>query len=754
MGKVVKVVIGVVVAVGIIALAAPTGGLSLGLAAALGTSAAVASAIIGVGLTLVAGIAMKALGLTPRIGTPSAGNAAPTIFRQAIAESHIVYGKRRVGGLIVFFHPRTVGGLYYRYFVIAHCGHQVQGNPVWMLNDEIVTVNSGTGLVTSGPYANAAWLWFGRGTASETANADFVAECAGKWTTAHKGNGVAKTYARFKMTDEVIQAGMPNITVIIDGRDEVRDPRTDTIGYSRNASMIFNDWMQMPREEGGFGAYADEMPDDVWQSAQANVCDETVPAEVGTEARYALDAVIVTGSAPSDIRDTLVVNCAGSFTYSSGVFLMRPGYYVPSMHTLTEGDVASAITVSPFDSGDSTANQVAGVYVSPDQGYSGAAFNTQGAPLTDIRQMDLDLPFVTSRYRAERIASIMLRRALAEKSVTWPMNLAGLPVGTLDSVTLDTSRYNLSNYEFTVRNWDITADYGIVLSLREENAEIYDEPTHYAVGAVPTIDSATPISTGQVSISLPTVLTYPADYLGNIVTLDPDVISPLVTQSGVSLKLSDATNYSVSVAGVTGMLDNTNGSSTKGNYTLTSIDSNFASVTYTITVNGVTFPPITVPIQKQIGVPPSLGGSGSKIASDNSFNAINTTSYVAITDTIIVTLASGESLYGTAPLDYNVSASGGIVEARTATAQWEYRLVGAGSWLNMGTGITGSLAYSSGNTGGFEPEPIAAVPGHGDFNQSVGGLTAGDYECRLSAHTNTTGRDVTFNGVATIEAKV
>jgi hypothetical protein len=276
---------------------------------------------------------------------------------------------------------------------------------------------------------------------------------------------------------------MPNITAIIEGKDDIADPRDDSTGYTRNAALIFYDWMQIPREEGGFGAYDDEIPDATWISAQANVCDETVNSAV----RYALDAVITTGAAPNEIRDTLVVNQAGTYTYSEGKHLMRPGYWVPVSATLAEDDLAGPVQVSPFMPADAVANEVQGTYISPDTNYQGAPFTTQSVATTDVRQVDLDLAYVTNLAQGNRVAAIMLNRAQKEKTVVWPMNIGGLKVKAMDTVQVDSARYGLSNYAWTITGWGLSADWGVVVSLREESEDIYGEPDVVAPTTPPTV---------------------------------------------------------------------------------------------------------------------------------------------------------------------------------------------------------------------------------------------------------------------------
>jgi hypothetical protein len=455
---------------------------------ASGMSTAAAAAITAVASFAVTMGASYAISLTA--GKPST-SATPSIFRQAVSNSFIIYGKRRVGGLLCFFHPV---GKDFRYFVIAVAGHRCKGVTRWYLGDDEVTVD-GTGKVISGTYANNAWLWFARGTEDQVANATFVAETQGKWTANHRGRGTALIYAKFKMVDAIVQAGMPNITAEVEGKDDIVDPRTDTVGYTRNAALVFYDWLRIPREEGGFGAYEDEIDED-WVSAQANVCDEpcALPGG-GTEARYELDCYITTGAAPSEIRDTLVTCCAGSFTYSGGKMLMRPGYYVPPSATLQERDLSGPINVPALLAGDEIATEMAGTYVDPTSLYQPRDVPTRSTDSDDVRQSSMDLPHITSGYRGQRILEIALRKSQAERRVTWPMNIVGIGIATLDTVQAATARYGLSNYAFQVTSWGLSQDFSVVLQLEETSPEIFEfTPDMYrAVGATGELVKADPI---------------------------------------------------------------------------------------------------------------------------------------------------------------------------------------------------------------------------------------------------------------------
>ncbi len=455
-------------------LAAPTGGLATGLVSLIHVSAIAASAIVSVGLSVVAGVAMKALGLTAKVGSPSTTNATPQTYRQTIANSQIVYGTRRLGGLLCFYHPKKSGDYHYRYFVIAVAGHQVKGALRWFLNDNEVSVD-GSGMVTTGDYASNAWVWFDRGAVGTPAFSTFVDECDGRWGANHLGGGIAKAYAKFRLTDGVTSAGMPNITVEVQGKDDVLDPRSETRGFTNNAQLVFYDWLALARAEGGVGAADDEIDWD-FVGANANVCDELVTAaDGGQEARYRFDGIITTGAAPSEVRDSFIVNCAGRFCYSEGHYVMRPGYWVPPGATLDEDDLTAAITVSRYRSANEVATEVQGTYIDPALLYQAQPFDTQSVTSSSVVSMDLDLAWTLSRGQAERVASIMLRRANAEKTVKWPMNFAGLGVSAMDTVLLGTARHGLSNYSWTVTDWQLNPDFSIALSLAEENEEIYED---------------------------------------------------------------------------------------------------------------------------------------------------------------------------------------------------------------------------------------------------------------------------------------
>lgn len=505
MGKVVKIVAGIAIAAAAIALAAPTGGLSI--AGALSLTGIAASVVGAIGAAVFATVATLALNaLIPPPGT----KREPENYAQTLADSQIIIGKCRAMSLkMAFFHPV---GKTHRYFVWVVAGHRVKGLTRWYLNDEVVTVN-GAGMVTSGKYAGHAWLWFERGDYDAVANSTFVAECGGKWTTNHRGRNVAKVYAKFEMTDDVVQAGRPIITCEVEGSDEIYDPRTDSTGYSNNAILAFYWWMALPREDGGFGCYPEEIDWD-WVATEANVCDEQVPLKAGgSEPRYTLDGYMQTGADPSSVRGILVDNMAGRFTYSGGLMLARPGYWVPVSTTISEDDLADAVAYDLLTPGDQRVTEISASWNDPDKLYVADELPPRSIPSPDIAQGSLDLPFVKSRTRGQRIQKIRLLQGGAGITLSLPLNINGLGLAPMDTVMLGGNRYpRLANTAFTVSNWSISPDFGVPVSVREENEDMYAWTVDDEIdrGVVQTIDQAELI--GDTPQALP--LDAPTEFKG------------------------------------------------------------------------------------------------------------------------------------------------------------------------------------------------------------------------------------------------
>lgn len=259
----------------------------------------------------------------------------------------------------------------------------------------------------------------------------------------------------------------------------------------------------------------------------------------------------------------------------------------------------------------------------------------------------------------------------------------------------------------------------------------------------------------QVTATLSPDKTVAADYLGAVSApnLAALIWGPSVVLGGANIKGLDSTGYSISgTYGGTFAVDNTNGSADKGNVTISAMTANKAGGVLNITVNGVALPPLPFLVEKVLAAaPPPAGGTDSESWTSGDFLSLSGTSFVAITSVKTVTLASGQTLYGAANIDYFVSGTNGA--SRQLQAKWQYAVAGSGSWNDFATAVSGSFAFAPSSGGPPEYAFTDAEPGFVAVNQNKAGLGAGNYDIRLVGSLNTTGRTVTTDGSALMEAK-
>ena len=260
----------------------------------------------------------------------------------------------------------------------------------------------------------------------------------------------------------------------------------------------------------------------------------------------------------------------------------------------------------------------------------------------------------------------------------------------------------------------------------------------------------------KVSVELPMAeKRVSADYTGAVTATNRAALiwTPRVTKGGVSKKLDNTTGYTLSETfGGTFAVSNSNGAADKGNITISAIASNKAGGSLTITVDGVAEPRIAFSVEKDIAPPPPGAGSSASMLSWTSpeLIGISATSYAAIVPVKTVALASGQTIYGTAAIDYY--PSGGGFATRTMTFKWQYSAAGANVWNDFAAGVTGSISDALVDFG----EPIGYAgpfPGSVSVVQSKSGLAAGNYDIRLVGLCSAAGLTMILAGAASLVAK-
>jgi hypothetical protein len=292
-------------------------------------------------------------------------------------------------------------------------------------------------------------------------------------------------------------------------------------------------------------------------------------------------------------------------------------------------------------------------------------------------------------------------------------------------------------------------------------AEVVFEVPVYGGGAVTQITSfrasyteggADLTSGAQVVVTVPTTQAYDATFAGVLIgALQP--ISVRVARGGTSIKIADETTYSITTSpGITATINNTTGSANKGDITPTALTASQATIEVTVTVAGVVQPTQTILFTRTNAPAPSAGGIGAKTATDTSLAQVTGTSFVAVSDVMTVTVASGESIYGTAPVDYQVQGTS-VAITSAMDFKWQRSPAGAGTWTDFATAVTGSTSTAPFNTGPPDYEWADGVLGTVTCNQSTS-PGAGDYDVRLVAKANTASRTLDLFNTVTVQARV
>jgi len=445
--------------------------------------------------------------LTPKPKAPSAPNFTnysrdrTLSVRQPVQPRRVIYGQVKVGGTIVFLHATDNDT--HLHLVIAVAGHQVQEIGDLYLNDELVPVD-GSGDAT-GKYAGFVRIKKHLGSTSQTADTDLMSEASDKWTSAHRLQGIAYFYLRLVGSADLFPNGLPNISAVVTGKNDIYDPRGPSTGYSNNAALCIADYLSNTKY-GISATYANTINEDALV-ASANVCDESVSLLAGgTQSRYTLNGSFESNQKPEDNVGEMLSAMSGKVVYSGGQWSVIAGYYVAPALDLDEDDARGPVKVFPRISRRDLYNAVKGVYVSPDNLWqpadfpvvTNATYETQDDGERIFR--DINLPYTTDVSMAQRIAKVELEKSRQQIVCEFPCKLSALKVRAGDTVTLTLARFGWSSKVFEVSQWKFESfedeqgepAIGILLTLRETASTIYDWSTGDETAVDPAPDTTLP----------------------------------------------------------------------------------------------------------------------------------------------------------------------------------------------------------------------------------------------------------------------
>lgn len=449
--------------------------------ATFAASSVIAGLIVNMGISLLLSVAAQALMPKPK----SSLTDRTVSMRASVAPRDMVYGRARKGGVIVFLHA-SGGKNQYLDLVIVLAAHRVKSIGAVYFDGEMAVSDGG---MAQGRWAGRITLEKRLGTDGQTAFASLMANAPTKWTAAHRLAGCAALYLRLTYDPDAFPGGIPNISVDLEGKDDILDPRKGAMVYSENPALCLADYMAHPAFGLGAVIGAADGVDAASVIEAANICDEWVPLVAGgTERRYACNGILSLSETPKTLIEGLLSAMAGRTAMQGGTWRIHAGAWRVPEVTLTGDDVrAGGLVLATRVSQSENFNGVRGQFVSPENDWqpddfpaiASAVYLAEDGGARKWR--DIVLPFTISAAMAQRLAKIELERARRQMTVKLAGKLAAWRAGVGETVMLSYARWGFAAKPFEVHgvNLDLAAsgDGALLLPeliLRETSPLVYD----------------------------------------------------------------------------------------------------------------------------------------------------------------------------------------------------------------------------------------------------------------------------------------
>jgi len=422
-------------------------------------------------------------------------------YTGTVEPRRLIYGEILASGINVI-PPLTSGDSNkYLHQVLAVAGHECnQLGTVYFNREALGTISSITGTeddgkVTTGTYANKAWVRRYVGTETQTVDFKLAAARPSQWTTAHAGKGVAYIALTYEYDEEVYRTGKPEVTLLVQGR-KVYDPRLDstqtggsgsqraddpsTWTYSSNPALCLANYLISGRL--GLGEDESRIDWDLVMEA-ADICDETVnlPASA-TQTRYTCNVALTVTDRFEDNIKTLAQAMAGVCYYSGGKWRMYAGAWSTSAFTLTDDDLVDGgidvVTAYPYNQ---RYNSVRGQFVNKDRNWQPMEYqpviNTSYVT-ADGEQIWLETDFAacTNEYEAQRHEILLSRRSRNGQVATVRCGMSAFKIRPFETGTVTFSELGWSSKTVRCEGWKFDPSGAVELILREEASTDWSDP--------------------------------------------------------------------------------------------------------------------------------------------------------------------------------------------------------------------------------------------------------------------------------------
>lgn len=250
------------------------------------------------------------------------------------AEMAVVYGRTKVGGIIVFKSVNDENGDETDDLkqVIVYAGHEIQSFDKFFFDEYELTLEGNK--VTTDPFKDHAEIYTKLGARDQTAISELVSRVQ-EWTNNHRGRGRAYCYIDLKFDRDVYPLGEPRHRAILRGK-KITDitKSTPVTEWTDNTALCLLDYLM--DSEYGLGVPEDKIDKDMLKKA-IDVCNEPVD-------------VYAYGPNPKDTSSLYNITVtSGSNTINSSTANFSSAYvYVGLKLRITVGTNSQELTVASF----------------------------------------------------------------------------------------------------------------------------------------------------------------------------------------------------------------------------------------------------------------------------------------------------------------------------------------------------------------------------------------------------------------------
>jgi hypothetical protein len=295
----------------------------------------------------------------------------------------------------------------------------------------------------------------------------------------HRFAGIAGLLVDLEYQPDSFPSGVPNISAVFRGA-KVYDPRTATTAWTENPALIARDWALYAN--GGACASGDLVAASFTNAA--NACDtvQAFTTAAGTQnlALYTCGIVCRTEDDPWQTFGEIVESMAGKAAWAGGQLRVSAGTYRAPVATITEDWLSGkeSVQIVPEPPTDEAVNIYRTTIADKAQGYvSVPAPELRAASYisADGRELprEVTLGGVTDTAHAQHISGVLMRDARNGLTVVLPCNLRAFQVEVFDVVSVTLARFGWSAKTFEVLGWQFSLSGGVILTLKETAAAIF-----------------------------------------------------------------------------------------------------------------------------------------------------------------------------------------------------------------------------------------------------------------------------------------